>query len=297
MGIFASFLVPLEPVGMRALPRAANVRDALLPRQPGSAADRELRADLHDEDRGRPLTISDPFLSDRGYVVRVTALRADLAVHVIRALGEGRKLGDGLRVLPVSDWSANVASADELTDDKPASGSDRIGIRLLTPTTLRGGDRHGGRMDVPLPDPTRVVGSWLARLETCAEDDRTTILGGVAPQALVDWVRASTSVAGFGLYGEPAFFTIRGTEHRVVATRGWLVLNAESAECPERRALRALGRLSCFSGTGRKTVHGFGQTLTVVNGLEPKGEERALDALLAAHQPFGGAAERLLAFV
>lgn len=295
MSLFASFLVPLEPVGMRALPRASDIRDALLPPQGGDRASRELRAELHDDDQGRPVTVSDPFLTSRGYVVRVTALRADLAVHVVRRLGDGRRIGGGLRVQPLSEWGAKIASAGEFLDDKPASAADRIDVTLLTPTSFRGGDR-GAAFDVPLPEPARIVRSWLSRLELAADDDRAAILAGTRPDAIVAWVRTSVRVSRFALFGEPVSFRIRGGDQRLVATHGWIVLHTEAREGPERRALRALARLSLFTGTGRKTVHGLGQTFTVVNGRDPGGEERAFDDLLGAHEPFGESAGRLPPF-
>ena len=273
----------MEPGG-GFVPSTKDLRTALLPKNDDLYAD--LIADLHQSRPGRlgrPLGLA-AYYTERGCFVRVTAIGSAIAGVVLERVGHGPYVGGGYRLARSSDWGVRVVwNGTELFDRRPDRPSDSIRIDFLTSTTFRAGERTD-RHFMPLPEPARIVGSWIGRFE---EYDPSLL--GASPDEgaseYLGWVRRRVWLADAFQLTATTAPTGRGGADRVLGTRGRLSLQAREPDGERRRLLRALARFAFFSGTGYGTIHGLGQTVASVNEDPAPEEYDPIERLLAMHVP------------
>lgn len=228
--------------------------------------------DLHDSNDLRPYTVSDlkgSFREQRGFRLveagqsawfRVTSLReaeTSLLLDSVLPKVEGKNISLGrvsFQVQKVAKkagehpWarqSSYGALVDQYFKSDPAP-SDSMEIEFVSPTTF-----HSHQLNVPLPVPENVLGSWLKRWNTCSRDS-----GASLPRQVSELAEARLALSRYKLetrvvhYEKATWIGFSGVcRFRILSDdEFWL------------RLCNLLADFAFYCGTGAKTSFGMGQT-------------------------------------
>lgn len=182
---------------------------------------------------------------------RVTALREDVlqaALHV--RTGEVLQAGNlPLRVEKVkADGTEDSGVVDEMELVGAALGAGRIAelrLRFLSPVAFRRDDK-----DYPTPDPVFIFSSLADKWQQAAmpvEMDRAWVREAAARALLAEWHGSSRRV----------YF---GGDRGMLAFSGRFSYDVTALNEEEQHALLLLAQFANFSGVGRLTGQGFGET-------------------------------------
>ena len=264
-------VAPTEPVPVPAVLGRA-VHAWLLKRVAG--VDAALAQGLHERDEVRPFTCSDlvgggraqdglvTLTPERGAWLRVTALSADMAQAVEVALprpGEPLGLLEGvpLQVQAVytdgeaHPWAGRSSYAELLQGHTLTPGPRPWGATLeFASATLF---RSEGQ-DVPLPVPSRVFGSYLARWNTFSP---VTL-----PEEARRYAEECVTLGRYRLRSRLVSFE-RGAKGAHVGFVGRVGFRFRVGDPYWTRILSLLAAYSFWCGTGYRTTAGLGQTRMV----------------------------------
>lgn len=182
---------------------------------------------------------------------RVTALREDVlqaALHV-RA-GDILQAGHlTLRVEAVkADGTEDSGVVDEMELVGAALASDRMAelrLRFLSPVAFRRDDK-----DYPMPDPVFIFSSLADKWQQAAMPvamDRAWIREAASKAVLAEWQGGSRRV----------YF---GGDRGMLSFSGRFNYDVTALDEEEQHALLLLAQFATFSGVGRLTGQGFGET-------------------------------------
>jgi CRISPR-associated endoribonuclease Cas6 len=241
-----------------------------------NACDATLAAQLHDESNARPFTASTlmghfergALLAPESYLLRLTAMRADLAQLLSQEAASGAlRCGAAIELdyIPfqivafqpvpqeqgsgsegqMSDWAAST-TYQELSAPYLLSKREpprRLSLLLASPTAFKSGGKH-----VPFPSPGLVFGSLLERWNT------------FAPIAFPDEARRFAeeclALSQFRLETRPA--PVKGGGMRVGAI-GKVAFTSLNYDRYWLSVLTTLADFSLFAGVGGGTSMGLGQ--------------------------------------
>jgi len=141
------------------------------------------------------------------------------------------------------EWAGRASFVRLLSEAEPISP---LHVEFVTPTAFRAGD-----IDLPLPVPRLIIGSWMRAWNALA-DVRI-------PAEFEEQLSRSAALVDFDIRPAPAGGFTGRIELKI------------SGPCdePARRALDALAGFAFYCGTGRKTAMGMGLTRRLVRPSEP----------------------------
>ncbi len=240
---------PLQPEASKPLPPYPGRALHALFYQWLALGDYSLSTKVHDESGPRPFTVSPLYRVDGQPTFRLTLLDDALWPALVQgiALTPTVEVTGRLLTLPTDGPQIHHRSYADLAAGSRAE--TRIRLRFLSPTSFRSHEMH-----YPLPDPTIVYQSWLARWNAFApEEARINV-------ALLDVVAAHVAVGRYDLRTEMVDL---GGNRKVVGFVGsvqYNVIRAGKIGDEWLRRLNLLADYACFCGTGHKTAQGMGQT-------------------------------------
>jgi CRISPR-associated endoribonuclease Cas6 len=239
-------------------------------------ADPGLSDSLHEGQGPRPYTVSSLLghfqngqLDDSAtYTLRLTALRADLAGHLLAASGEGGLLAPGA-ILQLDYRPFRVEAAATTPEGQPwaATGSygdlaasalvsgepppRQVTLMFTSPTAFKSQERT-----MPLPLPDLVFGSLL---------DRWNAFAPVAfPAETKRYAAECLAVSRFELASRPVPAKEGGLRVGAVGQMTYVTLNYDRYWMS---VIHTLAACAIFSGAGMGTASGLGQCRQVYGGM------------------------------
>jgi CRISPR-associated endoribonuclease Cas6 len=270
MGMLASFIVSLQPLGSPVLKRDMGRSLHRLLFALMKQVDPELADRLHSGQGLRPFTVSPLLgrlehagpdrvaLTDDIYHVRYTCLTEEVTGALSRILLGKLAYEDEVKI----DWQpfrvAHVEVDPQLSEGwadlatyaqlcEQAAADRRIRLEFGSPTTFRTSD-----VNLLFPLPESVFGSYLCKWEefspTPLSDGLAAFLDGKAGNVVAERYELATEIVPYGARGQVNGF-VGHCQYRVLGGDEAIV-----------RELNALADFALFAGTGQKTTHGLGQT-------------------------------------
>lgn len=278
--MLAAIVLYLSTVGPTTVPRTLGMAahgwllDWVRVQDPG------LAERLHQANALRPFTVSDVVWNERlapgapysraevpaGFAGRLRITSLDPALGRLLAtksrsllerplrLDEVDLTATGMAVSPAEHREAGcMRRLDLVTMAAPPVPEAGIDLRFVSPTVFRQNKR-----DVYLPTPRLVFGSWLLRWNAFA-------IGDALPEALVEEFEQRVTLARCDI--RPRTVLHKGRVEGGIGSCRYVL-----PEDPQLRAIaNRLAAMSFWSGTGRSTAWGLGQTRPgnlVATGLE-----------------------------
>lgn len=252
-----AYLEPIGSPGALGHEEAAHAHAAFLNLVRG--IDPVLSERLHADNERKPFSVwmlaaSDPRTRERRPALRLTLLDDSLFAPIVGSLlrdeattlrlGPNRYRITELATHPSAHHLAGFGAYAELMDQTLAPG--RLIVRFVSPTAFRSQDR-----DVLWPDPRLVWQSWVRTWNAHCEPDQrfgeAALLGEYVTGVTVRRHEVRTR-------------RVRVSEGVFAGFTGVAEYDLARVPEPGRRWLAVLARFSFFSGTGRKTTMGLGQT-------------------------------------
>lgn len=215
------------------------------------AIDPEISTTVHDRPVRKPFTTSGLERADaETWRWRVTLLDDDLWQPLWSgALLTGALDIDG-RIYPVRWPDAQVTHRSYeslLTGIRPAT---QYRMAFVSPTTF-----SAGELDMPLPEPSAVIHSWLSRWNEFAPAVRRIDV------AVLDVVHACVGITAIDrMYTRPHDLGRGRPPVGFLGEVTFAITKARSLDQAHVWQLNALADYAPFCGTGRKTTLGMGQT-------------------------------------